>query len=182
MQSQMINGLVIGLMSVLLTACGGGAISTHVSNERIAEYSGKWQSDCINNPNTGVALIDTTYVSGTSYTTYIDEYATSDCSDISQYTTLIEGYLSFGDDVPYASSYCDNAIEVDLTIDAINEDGTELTSQEIKDYFDLPTNTLYDLMCTVNEELYTGDFTFYNGKSYANRPVSINHNNPLFGL
>ncbi len=183
MKSKIINGLVIGFVSVLLSACDEVLVvvdDDHV--DRIAEFSGDWESECIYNPNTGVAVIDTTYISGTSFTTYKDEFYTTDCSDHSDYTTIIDGHLGFGADARYASSYCGNAIKVDFIYEAIEEDGITLSQREIKDYFDLPSNTLYDIMCTDGGELYRGNRTNFNGKYPSTRPATIDHSNPFFEL
>ncbi len=145
MQSAMLSTLLkvlsIPLISLFLSACGGGGSTVVVTAEELSDYNGNWQSACSYDNNTGLSSIDTVYISGTDYTIYIDEFDNTNCFGSSDYTTEIEGYLYFGDYRPYVSNYCENTIEVDFTAAAIYEDGIKIPSSEISFYLDLPSNT-----------------------------------------
>lgn len=179
MQPALLKVLSIPLISLFLSACGGGSATIIITPERIADYNGNWQSACSYNSNTGLSSIDTLYASGTDYTIYIDEFDNTNCFGSSDYSTAIEGYLYFGDYRPYASDYCENTIEVDFTAAAIFEDGIKIPSSEISDYLDLPSNTSHNLMCSYGGELFTGDLSLYDGRRDSTRPVVMNYNNPL---
>ena len=181
MQSTLLKVLSIPLISLFLSACGGGA-TLILTPERIANYNGNWQSVCTYDGSTGLSSIDTLYISGTDYTIYIDEFDNNNCFGSSDYTTEIEGYLYFGDYKPYASAYCENTIEVDFTAAAIFEDGTQIPSSEISAYLDLPSNTSHNLMCTRNNELFTGDLSLYDGRRDSTRPLSMNYEKPLYAF
>lgn len=181
MQSTLLKVLSIPLISLFLSACGGGA-TLILTPERIANYNGNWQSVCSYDNSTGLSSIDTFYISDTDYTIYIDEFDNNNCFGISEYTTEIEGYLYFGDYKPYASSYCSNTIEVDFVAVAVFEDGIELSPSEISSYLDLPENTSHNIMCTRNSELFTGDLSIYDGRRDSTRPVSMNYDKPLYAF
>ncbi|MEH6457694.1 MAG: hypothetical protein V7749_15305 [Cocleimonas sp.] len=179
MQPTLLKILSIPLISLFLSACGSGSATIILTPERIASYNGSWQSACSYNRNTDLTSIETLYVSDTEYTIYIDEFDNNNCFGSSDYTTEIEGYLYFGDYIPYASNYCDNTIEVDFTAAVIFEDGIQIASSEISAYLNLPSNTSHNIMCTRDGELFTGDLSLYDGRRDSSRPLSMNYNKPL---
>ncbi len=182
MQSTLLKVLSIPLISLFLSACGGGGSTLTLTAERLSDYNGNWQSACSYDNSTGLSSIDTFYITDTDYTIYTDEFDNNNCFGISEYTTEIEGYLYFGDYKPYASSYCSNTIEVDFVAVAVFEDGIELSTYEISSYLDLPENTSYNLMCTTNGALFTGDLSLDEGRTESTRPLSMNYDKPLYAF
>ena len=175
--------LSIPLFSLALAACGGASGETIIiSSERFSDYEGNWQSACTYDSSTDLSSLETLYISGTDYTIFVDEFDNSDCFGNSDFTTEIEGYLYFGDYRPFASAYCENTIEVDFAPGAVFENNTEIPPSQISAYLNLPENASYNLMCTRNSELYTGDLSFVDGRTENTRPLSLNYNNPLYAL
>ena len=179
MQSNLLKLLSIPLFSLVLSACGGGS-SHYITPDQITEYNGSWQSACSYDSSTELSSIDTLYITDTEYTFYTDVFDNNNCFGSSDYTTEIEGYLYYGDYITYASSYCANTIEVDFTAAAIFEDGVQIPSSDISDYLDLPTNTSYNIMCTRNGELYTGDLAVDDGSDDSTRPLSLDYDRPKY--
>jgi len=167
--------LSLSFISIILSACGSSA-----TEETINEFTGGWKSACRYDSVTDVSSIETLYINDTQYTAYIDEFENDNCFGSSDYTTEIEGYLHFDHYRPFASSYCDNTVEVDFVTTAIFEDDVELTDDEISDYLDVPGNVTYNLMCSKNLSLFTGDFITGSGRSPDSRPIAMNYNNPLY--
>ena len=166
-------------MTSMMVACGGGGIDSH-HYDRLSDYNGNWQSECRYDSSTDLTYIKTLYITDTQYTTFIDEYDNSDCFGNSDFTTEIEGVLYYGDYKPYASSYCENTIEVDFAATAVFEDGNEIPPAEIGEYLDLPNNnTSHNIMCTRNSTLYTGDLSLDDGRAHSSRPLSLDYDNPL---
>ena len=182
MQSTLVKLLSIPLISLVLSACGGGGSSPTITPELLSDYNGNWQSVCTYDGSTDLSFVETLYITDTDYTIYIDEFDNNNCFGTSEYSTEIEGYLYFGDYKPYASNYCSNTIEVDFAAVAVFEDGIKLSPSEISSFLDLPENTSYNLMCTVNDELYTGDLSLDDGRTESTRPLSMNYDNPLYAF
>lgn len=171
--------LSIPLISLALTACGGGGSTITITTESSAKFNGDWQSACTYNNSSDLSSIETLYISGTDYTIYVDEFDNGNCFGSSDFTTEIEGHLYFGDYKPYASNYCEDTIEVDFVPVAVFEDNIEIPPFEINAYLNLPEGASYNLMCTRNGELFTGDISFDDGTTENLRPLSMNYNNPL---
>jgi len=182
MQSTLLKVLSIPLISLFLSACGGGGSTLTLTAERLSDYNGNWQSACRYDSSTDLSFVETLYINDTDYTIYTDEFDNNNCFGTSEYTTEIEGYLYFGDYKPYASSYCSNTIEVDFVAVAVFEDGIELPTSEISSYLDLPENTSHNLICTVNGELYTGDLSLDDVRTESTRPLSMNYDKPLYAF
>jgi hypothetical protein len=170
--------VVFVLMSLSLTACGGGGDFT--SSSGIPEFNGTWVSDCFTNGVTNDSLINTTTISGTSATFTIMEYSSVDCMGTASGTTELIADMVFGADRPEASSVCTNVKEVDFNVLSINENGISSTESEILGFLGLPTLTVYDLICSEGNQLFTGEFTQdLDGSTAAKRPEFIDHGSPL---
>jgi hypothetical protein len=170
------NLFILGFLSMLLAACGGGGDFT--SSPGIPEFNGTWVSDCETDGT--ISAIDTTTIAGTSATVVLDEYSSADCSGSVSNTSILKATLFYGLDVPTASSVCTNVKEVDFNITSINLNGTELTVAGIILFSGLPTTTIYDLICSEGNQLFTGELTAtLDGSTAAKRPEYIDHSYPL---
>ena len=174
--------LSIPLISLALTACGSGGGGGYHYHDRISEYNGNWQSACIYNRSTDSSSIKTLYITDTDYTIYLDEFDNSNCFGSSDFTTEVEGYLYFGDYKPFASTYCDNTIEVDFVPEAVYEDDFKIPSADISAYLNLPEDATYNIMCRRNNQLFTGDLRIDDGKTEFTRPLSLNYDNRLYAF
>ena len=175
-QSKLLKFLSIPLVSVALSACGG---DSYIDHDRIAKYNGNWQSSCSLDSNTGLSSLKTLYITDTEYTIFTDEFDNPNCFGSSDFITEVQGFLYYGDRKPDTSNFCRNTVEVDFVAAAIFEDGTQIPSTEISDYLNLPSNTLYDVMCVRNGELFTGDLSVDDGSTDLDRPLSLDYTRPL---
>lgn len=177
MQSSLLKILSIPLVSLALSACGGESYS--ISPDHIAKYNGNWQSSCSYDNSIGLSSLETLYITDTEYTIFTDEFDNPNCFGSSDFSTEVQGFLYFGDYKPDTSNFCRNTIEVDFVAAAIFEDGTKIPSSEISDYLNLPSNTLYDVMCVRDDELFTGDLSIDDGSTDNDRPLSMDYTKPL---
>jgi hypothetical protein len=167
---------LLGLSSLFLTACGGGGDFAPPTG--VPEFNGIWVSDCVTDGP--ISVINSTTIAGTIATVVIDEYSSTDCSSVVSNTSKLNATLIYGLDVPTASSVCTNVREVDLEITSINRNGDELTDAGILLYLGLPTTTIYDLICSEGNQLFTGELTAtLDGSTAAKRPEYIDHSFPL---
>lgn len=169
------NLFILGFSSLLLTSCGGGGDFT--SSPGIPEFNGTWVSDCETDGT--ISAIDTTTIAGTSATVVLDGYSSTDCSG-NAVTSILKATLTYGLDVPTASPVCTNVKEFDFNITSVNLNGTELTTAGILLFSGLPTTTIYDLICSEGNQLFTGELTAtLDGSTAAKRPEYIDHSYPL---
>lgn len=171
--------LAITATSLALTACGGGSSDNQSFVKRISAYQGNWQSACRYDSSTRLSSMDTLYITDTAYSFFTDVFDNNSCAGNSRASTEINGYLYFGADRTDASAYCNNAIEVDFSATAIRENGVRLPNSQISRFLDLPSNVSYNLMCTHNNQLFTGDLSEKDGSSEAQRPYSVALDRPF---
>lgn len=168
--------LLLGLSSLLLAACGGGGDFT--SSPGAPEFNGTWVSDC---KTVGtISVINSTTIAGILATVALKEYSSIGCMGTVSNSATLNATLVYGANRPTASSVCTNVKEVDFSVSSINKNGVNLTQADILLFLELPTAIRYDLICSVGNQLFTGELTStLDGSTAAKRPVFIDHSFPL---
>lgn len=162
-----------------LSACGGSSSNEiqEFSNKTTSyeSFNGTWQSGCISDLADGVSVIESTNIDGTSSIVDVNVYNSTDCTG-SYSTTTIKAKLKFGNDAPTASPICSNTKEVDYTIISIVANGILLSSNEVLEFIEQPSNVVFDLMCTSDNQLFRGELTQqHDGSTAESRPIVVDH-------
>ena len=168
MISKVNRSLVLLSLPVLLSACGGGGSS---KSSNISTYDGVWSpspmcsDDTSTDRATGVVTLGSSKTSiiitgATAKLSVIEYSASADCTGVNKdYQADIA--LTYGDDMPTASSICDNTKKVDSKIISMTLNGVDLSAEEIKTGLEedkIPSLQEYGLMCTSSDgsRLYFG--------------------------
>ncbi len=161
----------IASLFLLLVACGGGG-----GGESEHSYDGKWVSSpfCDFDGQFNANLTNTVTISGNSSTQTVKRYATSDCSGNPDITVVVKLAFKYGEERASASSVCSNTRDVDVTIVSGTLNGAALSVQAIQNLIDFPGSTIYDLICSSENRLYSGKYTSSNdATTAAKRPTLI---------
>ncbi len=170
---------LLGLSSLFLTACGGGGDFAPPTG--VPEFNGIWVSDCVTDGLS--SLINSTTISGTSATFLLKQYSSLDCTGAVSNTTELNSVMVFGADLPFVASVCSNVKEVDFNVSSVSVNGITLPTALISVFIELPTPTIYDLICSERNQLFTGELTaILDGSTAAKRPEFIDHSYPLTKL
>ncbi len=188
--SFIINRSMVLLSTIaLLSACGGGG-STKTSGVSSSAYDGTWKPSPVceqekyTNPEDGQVINSSTKASlvikGSSATLDVTEYANSlDCTGANEvYKADIA--LTYGDDVPNASSVCSNTKKVDAKVTSMTVNGVKLTAEALAALLaadGVPALNSYGLLCTSPDgrRLYFGqNIGNLIGNSESTRPININ--------
>ena len=178
------RSLVLLSLSVFLSACGGG--SSKSPNTGI--YDGVWSTSptCKDESYTDIATdvvtqksvkVSIVITGATAKLSAIEYLESVDCTGVKEnYQADIA--LTYGDDVPTASSICSNTKKVDSKIILMTLDDVELSAEEIEtglENDEIPALQPYGLMCTSPDgsRLYLGHRESGLGETNETRPIAI---------
>ena len=166
----LMNRMLIGIaLSSLLVSCGGG------SSDNESAYNGTWKElpECDYDASTGNGDTYTLDISGNDFTVDSKRYSTSDCSGTSTRERVLNYRVTYGADIPNASSICSNTREADFALTGGVLNGVVQTVDELKARG--VDEEAYDLICSSNNRLYFGDTSEQatDGTTRERRPVLI---------
>lgn len=184
---------VAGLLSLLLTACGGSSSSFKVGGDASPEFSpgasnpagdvtaydGRWTTSpaCIYDAFRSEAFQYQWEIQGNSAVLTSDVFDTSDCSGQAVSVEFLYQF-QYGSQRPQVSSVCRDVREVDMVLIAVQRDGQSVPLSQLAADISLYQ---YNLICTTGDKLYFGDTSsdpFFNGVTPRRRPISLDEERP----
>lgn len=164
------------LISVFLTACGGGGDDDFVENT-ITDIQGDWITDCRTSSNGSSSIIsytfDTSNQGNDFFVSGFSSYDTNNCSGSSDITLLAGDIFYSGEE---ATSVC-IAEKIDLFVTSADDGIDEFEGSDLDEFLadEGLSGSDFDIACVPNDVLFLGlnDATL-DGSSNSRRPTQMN--------